>query len=56
MRPLFEKVTVPEGASWSLLHRRLDFGDRSRIAGGIAEDLFDTGHDMRFRKVSPRIA
>jgi AraC-like DNA-binding protein len=26
MRPLFEKVTVPEGASWSLLHRRLDDG------------------------------
>lgn len=26
MRPLFEKVTVPEGASWSLLHRRLDEG------------------------------
>jgi AraC-like DNA-binding protein len=26
MRPLFEKVTVPEGASWSLLDRRLDDG------------------------------
>jgi AraC-like DNA-binding protein len=26
LRPLFEKVTVPEGASWSLLHRRLDDG------------------------------
>jgi AraC-like DNA-binding protein len=26
LRPLFEKVTVPEGASWSLLHRRLDEG------------------------------
>ena len=26
MRPLFEKVTVPEGASWSLLHRRLEDG------------------------------
>jgi AraC-like DNA-binding protein len=26
MRPLFEKVTLPEGASWSLLHRRLDDG------------------------------
>ena len=26
MRPLFEKVTVPDGASWSLLHRRLDDG------------------------------
>jgi AraC-like DNA-binding protein len=26
MRPLFEKVTIPEGASWSLLHRRLDDG------------------------------
>ena len=26
MRPLFEKVTIPEGASWSLLDRRLDDG------------------------------
>jgi AraC-like DNA-binding protein len=26
MRPQFEKVTVPEGASWSLLDRRLDDG------------------------------
>jgi AraC-like DNA-binding protein len=26
MRPLFEKVTVPDGASWSLLDRRLDDG------------------------------
>ena len=26
MRPLFEKVTVPEGASWALLDRRLDDG------------------------------
>jgi AraC-like DNA-binding protein len=26
MRPLFEKVAVPEGASWSLLDRRLDDG------------------------------
>jgi len=26
VRPLFEKVTVPEGASWSLLDRRLDDG------------------------------
>ena len=26
MRPQFEKVTIPEGASWSLLHRRLDEG------------------------------
>jgi AraC-like DNA-binding protein len=26
MRPLFEKVTVPDGASWSLLNRRLDDG------------------------------
>jgi AraC-like DNA-binding protein len=26
VRPLFEKVTVPEGASWSLLHRRLEDG------------------------------
>jgi AraC-like DNA-binding protein len=26
MRPLFEKVTVPPGASWSLLNRRLDDG------------------------------
>ena len=26
MRPLFEKVTVPEGASWSLLNRRLEDG------------------------------
>ncbi|MCR4283251.1 MAG: cupin domain-containing protein, partial [Bauldia sp.] len=26
MRPLFEKVTIPEGASWSLLNRRLDDG------------------------------
>src|SRR5204863_1940434 len=26
MRPLFEKVTVPEGSSWSLLDRRLDDG------------------------------
>ena len=26
MRPLFEKVTVPAGASWSLLDRRLDDG------------------------------
>ncbi len=26
MRPLFEKVTVPEGASWSLLNRKLDDG------------------------------
>src|SRR3954451_18269995 len=26
MRPLFEKVTVPEGASWSLLQRRLEDG------------------------------
>ncbi len=26
MRPLFEKVAVPEGASWSMLHRRLDGG------------------------------
>jgi hypothetical protein len=24
MRPLFEKVTVPEGASWALLDRKLD--------------------------------
>ena len=26
MRPLFEKVTVPDGASWALLDRRLDDG------------------------------
>ena len=26
MRPLFEKVTVPEGASWALLDRKLDDG------------------------------
>jgi AraC-like DNA-binding protein len=26
MRPLFEKVTIPPGASWSLLNRRLDDG------------------------------
>ncbi|HET7714578.1 MAG TPA: AraC family transcriptional regulator [Bauldia sp.] len=26
MRPLYEKVTVPEGASWALLDRRLDDG------------------------------
>lgn len=26
MRPLFEKVTVPEGASWALLDRRLEDG------------------------------
>ena len=26
MRPLFEKVTVPDGASWAMLHRRLDDG------------------------------
>ncbi|MEP0321858.1 AraC family transcriptional regulator [Bauldia litoralis] len=26
MRPLFEKVTVPEGVSWALLDRRLDEG------------------------------
>lgn len=26
MRALFEKVMVPEGASWSMLHRRLDDG------------------------------
>ena len=26
MRPLFEKVTVPPGASWALLDRRLDDG------------------------------
>lgn len=26
MRPLFEKVTIPPGASWSLLDRRLDDG------------------------------
>ena len=26
MRPLFEKVTVPEGVSWSFLNRRLDDG------------------------------
>jgi AraC-like DNA-binding protein len=26
MRPLFEKVTVPDGASWALLNRRLDDG------------------------------
>lgn len=26
LRPLFEKVTVPEGASWALLDRRLDEG------------------------------
>lgn len=26
MRPLFEKVTVPEGASWAMLNRRLDDG------------------------------
>lgn len=26
MRPLFEKVTVPEGASWALLDRQLDDG------------------------------
>jgi AraC-like DNA-binding protein len=26
MRPLFEKVTVPDGASWSLLNRKLDDG------------------------------
>lgn len=26
MRPLFEKVAVPEGASWSMLHRRLEDG------------------------------
>ena len=26
MRPLFEKVTVPDGASWALLDRRLDNG------------------------------
>ncbi|HVY21688.1 MAG TPA: AraC family transcriptional regulator [Bauldia sp.] len=26
MRPLFEKVTVPPGASWSLLNRKLDDG------------------------------
>ena len=26
MRPFFEKVTVPEGMSWSLLNRRLDDG------------------------------
>jgi AraC-like DNA-binding protein len=26
MRPLFEKVTVPEGASWAMLDRRLDDG------------------------------
>ena len=26
MRPLFEKVTVPEGVSWSFLNRRLDAG------------------------------
>jgi AraC-like DNA-binding protein/quercetin dioxygenase-like cupin family protein len=26
MRPLFEKVTVPEGSSWAMLNRRLDDG------------------------------
>ena len=26
MRPMFEKVTVPEGASWAMLNRRLDDG------------------------------
>src|SRR5688572_15697069 len=26
MRPLFEKVTVPPGASWALLNRRLEGG------------------------------
>ena len=26
MRPLFEKVTVPDGTSWALLDRRLDDG------------------------------
>ena len=26
MRPLFEKVAVPSGASWTFLHRRLDDG------------------------------
>ena len=26
MRPLFEKVTVPEGASWAMLNRRLPDG------------------------------
>src|SRR5512134_3022387 len=26
MRPLFERVTVPDGASWAMLHRRLDDG------------------------------
>ena len=26
MRPLFEKVTVPDGASWAMLNRRLDDG------------------------------